>query len=258
MTDVPLYDNLSSNYDIFISWEARLQREGPFLKKLFEENGVRSVLDTACGTGMHALLFAKWGLKVVGTDLSAEMIKQAELNKKDYDLRFFQAGFTELTEFFPEPFDAVTCLGNSLPHVANEDELLVSLANMYAVLKPGGVIVLHNNNYDRILGKKERFMRLISKERDGKEFLFVRFFDFNDFSLSFNIVTLVKTEGKWDYHVESTKQYPLLRRDLESALIQEGFCKLEFYGSFDGGPFDELSSENLVVVARRNEVKSKA
>ena len=39
---------------------------GPFYRDLFAEAGVRTVLDTACGTGHHAEMFHSWGLASKG------------------------------------------------------------------------------------------------------------------------------------------------------------------------------------------------
>ena len=56
------YDGLGDDYDRMVSWQGRLAREEAFFQRLFDENGVHSVLDAACGTGMHAIAFARRGL----------------------------------------------------------------------------------------------------------------------------------------------------------------------------------------------------
>ena len=52
-----LYDHLAESYDLLISWNQRLKREKPFFKRIFGQFGIRRILDTACGTGMHAVAF---------------------------------------------------------------------------------------------------------------------------------------------------------------------------------------------------------
>ena len=61
MAEVPLYDQFAAGYDLMTDWEARLRSEAGFLRQLFERFQVRSVLDAACGTGQHAMAFARWG-----------------------------------------------------------------------------------------------------------------------------------------------------------------------------------------------------
>jgi D-alanyl-D-alanine dipeptidase/SAM-dependent methyltransferase len=245
-----LYDNLAQSYDALISWPQRLRREKPFLTRAFKQFRVRRILDTACGTGMHAIAFHDWGYHVVGADISAGMIEKARENAGDRKIEFIQAGFTE-TEKIGGVFDAVTCLGNSLPHVLSDDELDASLAAMLDCLLPGGVLIIHNNNYDRILGRRERFMPLAQGKRDGREHLFLRFFDFDDELLTFNIVTLAKESGEWRMSADSSTHRALTRDLLVGRLEKAGFEAVEVFGSFAGEPFEKLDSDNLVIVAQK-------
>ncbi len=57
------YDNFSSDYDRFVSWPGRLALEMPFLTSRLREIGANSVLDAACGTGMHTLALAQAGFE---------------------------------------------------------------------------------------------------------------------------------------------------------------------------------------------------
>ena len=55
MDTTPLYDALSSDYDRFVNWPSRLALELPFLQTELKRIGAARVLDSACGTGQHAL-----------------------------------------------------------------------------------------------------------------------------------------------------------------------------------------------------------
>ena len=77
---VPLYDALAADYDRFVNWEGRLAHELPFFQRLFEERQVARVLDSACGTGHHAIALAQQGYQVMGADLSAAMVERARVN----------------------------------------------------------------------------------------------------------------------------------------------------------------------------------
>ena len=80
---VDMYDDLSSDYDRFVNWPQRLAYEIPLLAAVLPETphgGKARVLDTACGTGQHAIALAKMGHETVGADLSTEMIAIAKRN----------------------------------------------------------------------------------------------------------------------------------------------------------------------------------
>ena len=51
-------------------WKRRLRREKPFFTRVFKKHRVCRILDTACGTGMHAIAFRDWGCHVIGADIS--------------------------------------------------------------------------------------------------------------------------------------------------------------------------------------------
>lgn len=250
MPKVALYDNLASSYDLLISWKRRLRRERPLLTGLFRQFKVRRILDTACGTGMHAIAFHDWGYYVIGADISEAMIEQARQNAGQRKIEFVQAAFTD-TEKIGGMFDAVTCLGNSLPHVLTDEALDASLAAFRDQLLPGGVLIIHGNNYDRILGRRERFMPLAQGRKDGREHLFLRFFDFQDDLLTFNVVTLCKKSGEWQMSPDSSTHRALTRNLLLDRLARAGFINPQVYGSYAGDPFVELESDNLIVVAQK-------
>jgi 2-polyprenyl-3-methyl-5-hydroxy-6-metoxy-1,4-benzoquinol methylase len=71
------YDGLGGDYDRMVQWQGRLEREELFFKRVFDDAGVVRVLDAACGTGMHAISFARRGLQSAGADLSPAMIARA-------------------------------------------------------------------------------------------------------------------------------------------------------------------------------------
>ena len=251
MTKVALYDNLAGSYDTLISWKRRLRRERPLLTGVFKQFKVRRILDTACGTDMHAIAFHDWDYHVVGADISEPMVKQSRHNAGGKKIEFIQAGFTD-TEKIGGMFDAVTCLGNSLPHVLTDEALDASLAAFRDQLLPGGILVIHNNNYDRILGARERFMPPAQGRKDGRVYLFLRFFDFlQDDLLTFNLITLSKKSGEWQMFPDASTHRALTRGLLVERLAKAGFINPEVYGSYAGDPFVELESDNLIIVAQK-------
>jgi glycine/sarcosine N-methyltransferase len=249
MAEVPLYDQFAAGYDLMTDWEARLKSEAGFLRQLFERFQVHSVLDAACGTGQHALEFARWGLEVTGTDLSHLMIDRARENAGNLPVRLLVAGLGEHRQKAPGPYDAVTCLGNSLPHLLDGASLDDALEDFRSVLRPGGLLLLQNNNYDAILSQKRRFMGVASREVRGIEYLFFRFFDLGPDLLTFHIVTFCKTAGTWSFSEDSAPQRPVLRGDIEPRLSRLGYRDTTLFGDFRGGTFDTATSPNLVVMA---------
>ncbi|GAB4529232.1 MAG: hypothetical protein Kow0063_06090 [Anaerolineae bacterium] len=255
-----MYDVLSLDYDRFVNWPARLAVEMPFIEGQLEaipgrDAGPLEVLDSACGTGMHAIALAQKGYRAAGADLSAPMIERARANARvsAAPVRFEVAGFGELAGVFGrQAFDALLCLGNSLPHLLDEASLVAALDDFAACLRPGGLLLIQNRNFDAVLARRERWMEPQAHREDETEWLFLRFYDFDpDGLITFNVVTLRREgTGPWTQRVASTRLRPLRQADLLDALAAAGFADVTCYGDMAGAPFDAETSGNLVMAAR--------
>ena len=253
------YDSLGGYYDRMVSWQARIAREAAFFTRLFEENGVRRVLDAACGTGVHAIEFARQGLQSAGADLSPAMIGRARENARAAGVKvdLQAAAFGELSRRFTGPFDALTCLGNSLPHLVDDSSLAAALSDFASLLRPGGVCVIQNRNYDRLLRDRQRFMPLAAREDTEGETLFLRMSDFPPPSehagetFQFTIVTLKKRGGAWNQTARTTPLRALRRATIEQALGAAGFSSTRVYGSFALAAFDAPDTGDLVAIAKK-------
>jgi ubiquinone/menaquinone biosynthesis C-methylase UbiE len=121
--------------------------EVDFLAKLMELRAGMSLLDMGCGTGRHAVEFAKSGLCVTGVDLSSGMLDEARKAARaaGVDVEWIQADATKFAS--EKSFDAAVCLceggfgliGEGEDPVAHD---LAILRNVHRALKPGGPFVL--------------------------------------------------------------------------------------------------------------------
>ena len=252
LKDKKFYDLLSPDFDLMVSWEKRLKNEAPFFQKLFEENKVKKILDLACGTGHHSTFFAKSGYEVTGVDLSEKMLQIARKNAKGVSgVRFVKAGFLDVYPKLKDRFDAVICLGNSLPHLLSQKDLKKTLLNIYNLLNPGGIFILQNRNYDKILKKKIRFMAPNIVETQDGRVVFFRLVDFLKDKVLFNLATFRQKEGKWSFQTKSTYLRPILRKEIENLLIGQGFKEQKFYGDYNFSLFRRYLSEDLIIFARK-------
>lgn len=249
-----MYDAFSLDYDRFVNWPARLAAEMPFIEGQLGADSLH-VLDSACGTGMHAIALAQRGYTAAGADLSAPMIERARANAtaSATPVRFETAGFGELAGVFGRgTFDALLCLGNSLPHLLSDPELAAALDDFAACLRPGGLLLIQNRNFDAVLTRRQRWMEPQAHRENQTEWLFMRFYDFDpDGLITFNMITLRREgAGAWTQGVTLTRLRPLRQADLVAALGAAGFADLTCYGDMAGAPFDPETSGNLVIAAR--------
>jgi len=248
-----MYDDLSSDYDRFVDWPARLAVELPFIVQELCKVEAQRVLDAACGTGMHAIALSQQGYEVVGADLSPRMIEQARANATSAGVavRFAVAGFGELHTKVGGGFDAVLCLGNSLPHLLTPGDLEAALSDFAACLRAGGLLLIQNRNFDRVLARRERWQEPQYHREGEQECLFLRFYDFEpDGTITFNMVTLQRQgAGKWDQRVTATRLWPQRWDELLEALQKAGFAEISCWGDMEGHPYELDKSGNLVITA---------
>jgi SAM-dependent methyltransferase len=253
-----MYDTFSEDYDRFVNWPSRLAYEMPFIEKELATLGSAPlrILDAACATGMHAIFLAQRGHAVSGADLSQSMIERARQNagRAGADVNFDAVGFGSLSHHFqPGSFDALLCLGNSLPHLTSEAELAAALQDFARLLRPEGLLMVQNRNFDLVMADRERWMEPQYHQEDNKEWLFLRFYDYEpDGLINFNVVTLYREDqSPWKQQVSSTPLRPILHTELVQALGAAGFYKVACYGDMAGSTYKPLSSGNLIVVSSR-------
>jgi SAM-dependent methyltransferase len=97
----------------------------------------RSLLDVACGTGVHLERLRKW-YEVEGLDSSPGMLRYARARLPgaalhQADMRSFDLGRT---------FDVVTCLSSSIAWMRTPDDLSQAIRTMARHLASGGLLVI--------------------------------------------------------------------------------------------------------------------
>jgi len=176
------------------------------------------------------------------------MIERARENAQG-KVPFVEAGFGEFKRKVGGGFDALICLGNSLPHILTPEGLVEALSDMRQVVEKG-VLVIQNRNYDRVWNRKERFMPLVAHREGEREWLFFRLIDFHEERMTFNMVIFRKEGGEWSYTLGSTELRPIFSQELRNLLRQVGFREVEFYGNYRSSPYKKEESDDLIAIAR--------
>lgn len=233
------YDELADDYDSMTQFEKRFEREEPAFRKFVEHYRLKKVLDAGCGTGFHSILLTKLGCEVTAVDVSEKMLMQLQNNASKYGVvvKTVQSSFQELAHNVDTDFDGVFCMGNSLTHLLNIDEIDSALKNFNNVLKKGGNLFLQILNYTKIINEKKKIQSV--REVGGKTY--IRYYDYFDTHIEFNI-------RYCDIIHNSIKLFPITKIMLEERIREIQFSKLEFYGSIFLENFDELKSNDLFII----------
>lgn len=139
-----MFDNISGNYDglnrvisggMDVKWRKKVVR-------YVADTHPKTILDIATGTGDLAISFSKLEVeKITGLDISEGMLsvarKKAAAKKISEKIEFLQAD-SEAMPFADNSFDAITVAFG----IRNFETLEKGLAEIYRVLKPGGIFVI--------------------------------------------------------------------------------------------------------------------
>jgi SAM-dependent methyltransferase len=137
----PLWEN-TTNY-MFGSeiWE-RAPQEVEQVLALAQLTPPLRVLDLPCGVGRHSLELARLGCEVTGVDRTAHYLAQAreKFNAAGLNAQFIESDMRTFQQ--PAAFDLAINLYTSFGYFEDVNDDLRVLANFYASLRPGGVLVM--------------------------------------------------------------------------------------------------------------------
>jgi len=241
-------------YRGLIAWPERLQREAPLLLRALGGPS-RRVLDLGCGSGEHSRFLAAQGFEVTGLDASASQVQAAR--EADPTGRYLQASLTALPVADLAPQGAALCVGNTLPHLCKEAELMAFFTGLAACLAPGAPFLLQLLNYDRILDRGERTFPLVLRPgaAEGEDTLFLRLMTHHgEGRLTFTPAPLRHRPGAVPplelLAAEEVSLRGWRRAEVEALLQESGFRLRETLGTMTGEAWSPTSSD-LVVIAER-------
>jgi len=237
------YDAFADSYDDMVDWEKRLAFEGKHFDRIFKHYGIERILDAACGTGRHAIHFAKLGYRIVGIDNNESMLELASRNAKQAGvkgLKFQLAEFLTLKETIRGRYGSIVCLGNSLPHITEDSAILTALRNFYDILKPGGLLLLQTVHFDHYLDSADSAVAVTEGMRNGRHVIFRRHYEFKGTKVIFH-VSIYDSNTRELLETYSTPLNPIRRELLETFLEKVGFTGVQFYQDITLKPLDSES-----------------
>jgi len=128
------YDEIYASIDK--DYAAEASKAHKFIQK-YKQTKSKSLLDVACGTGVHAGRLSKY-YQVEGLDLAPKMLAVAKKNHPK--IRFHQGDMTDFN--LGRQFDVVVCLFSSVGYVKTKARLQKAIKSMSKHLLPGGVLLV--------------------------------------------------------------------------------------------------------------------
>lgn len=254
--------DFGARYDSIVNWDKRLTREAPFFEQLFADHGVTSLADVGCGTAKHAIMFAGWSVEVWALDPSEEMLEAARDNVTDagVNVHLALAGFGEVARTVGR-VDAVVSLGNAFPHVDGVEGARAALADFAEAIRPGGPLVIHMLNHDRIEQQGLRFLPAVMRAGDDGETVVVKVIDHFEDYYEFEFVQLTRPlrdagfaaaePSEWTAHSHRSRHAKMLGDMMRTELERADFKDVRVFGEHSGRELDVANDESAIWVATR-------
>lgn len=234
------YEELSKYYDIVFPLG---EKQMDFILKRVKSGG--SILDVAAGTGNYSLALAQEGYTVTAIDLDQEMINNIieKGDVIDVSLEAFKLNMLDIGQI-DKKFDGIICIGNSLVHLENSDDIKTVVKAFRKLLNDDGVLIIQIVNYDRVIINDVKNLPTIDRPEKGVKF--IRDYVHRDGKIDFNTTLIV---GDKEY-TNSIPLLPMKSEELKSILNESGFEDVKLYGGFNETPYEMAYSFPLVIEAR--------
>lgn len=234
--DTKYYHILYKNRD-----EAEAERFIGSLVEFLDLKKNQKVLDLACGKGRHSITLNQLGLNVLGVDLSPNSISIASESSNE-SLKFGVHDMREIisNEKFVAVFNLFTSFGY-FDSIEDNQKVIHSISEM---LEDDGVAVIDFMNANKVV---ENLVKEEVKEVDGIEFSIQREFDGRHIFKHINF-----SDENQDFSYTERVQ-GLMLEDFQSLFEKENLSLAGVFGNFDLDPFNEVTSDRLIMVIRKND-----
>ncbi|MDH3267752.1 MAG: class I SAM-dependent methyltransferase [Ignavibacteria bacterium] len=200
------------------------------------------ILDMACGSGRHAINFAKRGFDVTAVDLSQWLLSVAKENARENDVKI-DFVFSDILDFkTTQKFSLALNLFTSIGYFDNDEDNFRVILKAYDLLIDGGYFVIDYFNKNYLVKNliptsvfSENGMR-ITQNRTIQGNRVVK-----------NIT--LENSGSVEEFYESVQLYSY--DELYDYLKKAGFTFVKDFGDYKGNNFNKESSPRLIIFVKK-------
>jgi len=219
-----VYDTLMDDYD-YDAWSAY------YLSLIRDALGgmPQRAVECACGTGSLTVRFARAGLKVVGVDLSAAMLRRAEEKARKWGVEAAFVRQDMRKRAMPRRVGAVMATCDGVNYLTTLEDVRTFFERAYEQLQPGGVLCFDcssRHKLENVMGDA-----FFGEERDGLAMLWKNTLNRQTHVLTMDVTFFVREEdGRYRRFREEHRQRAHSEKEIISLLQRTGFEDIHAYG----------------------------
>lgn len=246
------YEALAASYDRLtndVDYEATVA----FYREILEDEGLRprTAVDLACGTGSVSVLLAKQGLRVIGVDMSEEMLTVAQ-QKADglkNPPRFVCQKLQNLT--LPRGVDLAVCALDSLDYITDPEDCAEAICRVYRALNPGGIFIFDVNTPEKL---RSMDGQVFLDEDDDVYCVWRGEFDEKTNICTYGMDLFQRQDRLWRRSFEEHREYAYSAQQLTEYLKAAGFTHIRVYADRLMEP-PRVGEQRIYFKARKGRIK---
>lgn len=237
------YDGLTKNVD----YKALAKYFDGLINKY--GNGGNLLLDLACGTGSLSIELAKMGYDVVATDISEQMLSEAQSKVETFGNPIFLCQSMQNLDMFGT-IDAVVCSLDSINHIESQEDVKTAIEKVSLFMNPGAVFIFDVNTlykHREVLGQNT-----FVYDTDDVYCVWQNCFDSKDGSVEISLDFFEELDdGAYERSEECFKEYYYSDVFLSQAVKNSGMSVISRFDGFSENEANE-KSERVVYVCRKD------
>jgi SAM-dependent methyltransferase len=181
-------------------------------------------VDLGAGFGMHTIPLAKSGHRVLAIDSSEYLLAELQQQCSDLEVDVAIADLLEFPTYMRDRADLVLCMGDTLTHLQNKEQVATLMRHVASALRPGGHFIATFRDYRRLPSESNRFIPV----RSDTDRIHTCFLEEAAEHVLVHDVLHERRENAWTMKVSSYKKLRLWPEAVVEAASAAGLvCRIE-------------------------------
>lgn len=217
------YDNfLAEHYSwMFGDFNAKVQENKAFFKLTgIEPRSGGKALDLGCGSGFQSIALEKLGFRVLSVDMCETLLNELRNRSAGRDINAVQGDILDHSIYADKgPFEVAVCMGDTLTHLQETQEVSALLANIYPHLEEGGRLAL---SFRDLTAELKGIDRIIPVRSDDDKIM-ATFLEYEATKVNVHDIVFVKGDSGWELRKSTYRKLRIGMHQVQDLLRHLGF-----------------------------------